>query len=127
VAALLTVVGYSVNGVIIIYDRIREYLPAGELTMDDVKGVVNKAVNDTFARSIITVMTTLMTTIPVAIFTSGAVKTFAVTLSIGFVIGTISALFIAPALYLFFRKNFYTPAVVVEGAITREDTERGVV
>lgn len=127
VAALLTVVGYSVNGVIIIYDRIREYLPAGELTIDDVKGVVNKAVNDTFARSIITVSTTLMTTIPVALFTSGAVKTFAITLSIGFVIGTISALFIAPALYLFFRKNFYTPEVVVEGAITREDTERGVV
>lgn len=127
VAALLTVVGYSVNGVIVIYDRIREYLPAGDLTIDEVKGVVNKAVNDTFARSVITVMTTLMTTIPVAIFTSGAVHTFAVTLSVGFVIGTISALFIAPALYLFFRQNFYTPAVVVEGTVTREDRERGVV
>jgi len=127
VAALLTIVGYSVNGVIVIYDRIRENLTADVLTMDDVKKVVNHAVNDTFSRSVITVMTTLMTTIPVAIFTSGAVRTFAVTLSVGFVIGTLSALFIAPALYLFFRKNFYVAPVVAEGEVTREDRERGVV
>ncbi len=127
IAAMLTVVGYSVNGVIVIYDRIRENLPAGELTLEEARKVVNTSVNQTWARSIITVMTTLMTTIPVAIFTTGAVKTFAVTLSVGFVIGTISALFIAPALYLFFRATFYTPVVVAEGEITREDRERGVV
>jgi preprotein translocase subunit SecF len=127
IAAMLTVVGYSVNGVIVIYDRIRENLPAGELTLEEARKVVNTSVNQTWARSIITVMTTLMTTIPVAIFTSGAVRTFAVTLSVGFVIGTISALFIAPALYLFFRATFYTPAEVAEGELTREDRERGVV
>ena len=127
VAALLTIVGYSVNGVIVIYDRIRENLTADDQTIEDVKKVVNAAVNDTFSRSVITVMTTLMTTIPVAIFTSGAVRTFAVTLTVGFIIGTISALFIAPALYLFFRKNFYVAPTVAESGITREDRERGVV
>ena len=127
VAGLLTIVGYSVNGVIVVYDRIREEMPAGEVSSEDVSKVVNIAVNNVFARSIITVMTTLMTTIPVAIFTTGAIKTFAVTLSIGFVIGTTSALFIAPALYVFFRKTFYVQAQVAEGAITREDRERGVV
>jgi preprotein translocase subunit SecF len=127
VAALLTIVGYSVNGVIVIYDRIRENLTADDQSIEDVKKVVNAAVNDTFSRSVITVMTTLMTTIPVAIFTSGAVRTFAVTLTVGFIIGTISALFIAPALYLFFRKNFYVAPSNVDTGLSREDRERGVV
>ena len=127
VAALLTIVGYSVNGVIVIYDRIRENLTADDQSIEDVKKVVNAAVNDTFSRSVITVMTTLMTTIPVAIFTSGSVRSFAVTLTVGFIIGTISALFIAPALYLFFRKNFYVAPSKVDTGLTREDRERGVV
>jgi preprotein translocase subunit SecF len=127
IAALLTVIGYSVNGVIVIYDRVRETMPAGPLSNEDLVPVVNKAVNDTFARSINTVLTTLFTTVAVAVFTDGSIRNFAVVLSAGFVIGTISALFIGPTVYLFFRKNFYTPEAVVDGAITREDTERGVV
>jgi preprotein translocase SecF subunit len=128
IAAMLTIIGYSVNGTIVIYDRIRETMPAGQVGFEEVKVVVNRAINDTFSRSINTVMTTLFTTVAVAVFTEGAVHNFALTLSVGFVIGTISSVLIAPTVYLFFRKNFYNGEAVVEaGSITREDRERGVV
>ncbi len=126
IAALLTVIGYSVNGVIVIYDRVRETTP-GEVTHEELIKIVNKAVNDTFARSINTVLTTLFTTVAVAVFTDGSIQSFAIVLSAGFIIGTISALFIGPTVYLFFRKSFYVPTVTAEGEITREDRERGVV
>lgn len=127
IAAMLTVIGYSVNGVIVIYDRIRETTPAGETGIAELTTIVNQAVNDTFARSINTVLTTLFTTVAVAIFTDGSIRNFGITLSVGFVIGTVSALFVAPTVYLFFRKNFYAPTVLVEGEISREDRERGIV
>jgi preprotein translocase subunit SecF len=129
IAAMLTVVGYSVNGVIVIYDRIRETTPAGVVEHKDLVTLVNQAINDTFARSINTVLTTLFTTVAVAVFTEGSIRTFAVTMSVGFIIGTISALFVAPTVYLFFRERFYVPPAegVVGNSITREDRERGVV
>lgn len=130
IAAMLTVVGYSVNGVIVIYDRIRETTPAGVVSHAELTKVVNQAINDTFARSINTVLTTLFTTVAVAIFTEGSIRAFAVTLSVGFCIGTVSALFVAPTVYLFFRERFYVPpteGAVDAMAITREDRERGVV
>ena len=129
IAAMLTVVGYSVNGVIVIYDRIRETTPAGVVSHSELIKIVNQAVNDTFARSINTVLTTLFTTVAVAVFTDGSIQTFATTMSVGFVIGTISALFVAPTVYLFFRERFYVPPVEagVVSEITREDRERGVV
>jgi preprotein translocase subunit SecF len=129
IAAMLTVVGYSVNGVIVIYDRIRETTPAGVVEHKDLVTLVNQAINDTFARSINTVLTTLFTTVAVAVFTEGSIRTFAVTMSVGFIIGTISALFVAPTVYLFFRERFYVPPAegAVGNSITREDRERGVV
>ena len=130
IAAMLTVVGYSVNGVIVIYDRIRETTPAGVVPHNELVKLVNQAINDTFARSINTVLTTLFTTVAVAIFTDGSIRAFAITMSAGFVIGTISALFVAPTVYLFFRERFYVPPVEGTGdvgEITREDRERGVV
>ncbi|HEY1101697.1 MAG TPA: protein translocase subunit SecF [Myxococcota bacterium] len=130
IAAMLTVVGYSVNGVIVIYDRIRETTPAGVVPHNELVSLVNQAINDTFARSINTVLTTLFTTVAVAIFTDGSIRTFATTMSVGFIIGTISALFVAPTVYLFFRERFYVPPVEGTGAnneLTREDRERGVV
>lgn len=128
IAAMLTVVGYSVNGVIVIYDRIRETTPAGVVSHEELTKLVNQAINDTFARSINTVLTTLFTTMAVAIFTEGSIRSFAITLSVGFCIGTVSALFVAPTVYLFFRERFYVPpADEAAGLITREDRERGVV
>ncbi len=129
IAAMLTVVGYSVNGVIVIYDRIRETTPSGVVPHDELVRTVNQAVNDTFARSINTVLTTLFTTVAVAVFTDGSIRTFATTMSVGFVIGTISALFVAPTVYLFFRERFYVPPVegAVADTLSREDRERGVV
>ena len=125
----LTVGGYSVNGVIVIYDRIRETTPSGVVPHDELVRTVNQAVNDTFARSINTVLTTLFTTVAVAVFTDGSIRTFATTMSVGFVIGTISALFVAPTVYLFFRERFYVPPVegAVADTLSREDRERGVV
>lgn len=131
VAALLTVIGYSINSTIVIYDRVRETVPAGgktPLSHDELRGYINKAINDTMNRTINTTVTTLFTSLAVFAFTSGAVKTFAAVLSVGFVVGAFSSVLIAPTVYLFFRKNFYNPesAQASEGP-SREERARGVV
>lgn len=131
VAALLATIGYSISHTIVIYDRVRETMPAeppGGLPFETVRHVVNKAVNDTLNRTINTTATTLFTTIGLWVFAGGSVKAFAATLTIGCLIGALSSLFMAPTIYLWFRKNFYrAPDPNAKQGLTREDRERGVV
>ena len=130
VAALLTTVGYSISHTIVIYDRVRETMPpepAGGHSFDTVKRVVNKAVSDTLNRTINTTITVLFTTVSVWIFAGGSVRAFAACLTVGCVIGAYSSIFMAPTIYLWFRKNFYRAPDNSRRGITREDRERGVV
>ncbi|MFZ9887199.1 MAG: protein translocase subunit SecF, partial [Myxococcota bacterium] len=115
IAAVLTVVGYSINDTIVLYDRVREVVPAEKrdlLTEGELKGFINQAINDTFSRTINTALTTLIATLALALFARGAVENFALVLSVGIVVGTWSSIFVAPAVYLFLRRHFHSPEAV---------------
>ncbi len=132
VAALLTTVGYSISHTIVIYDRVRETMPPEPpegLSQETVARVVNKACSDTLNRTINTTMTVLFTTVALWIFAHGSVRAFAACLSVGCVIGAYSSIFMAPTIYLWFRKRFYQPPQTggAKVGLTREDRERGVV
>lgn len=134
VAAVLTVVGYSINNTIVIYDRIRETMPdesAKRLSDEEVRKNVNRAINDTFSRTVNTTLTTLMASLALFFFAGGTVQNFAAVLSVGIVLGAFSSTFLAPATYLFFRKVLHRPEAEEQAkaktGLSREDKARGVV
>ena len=135
VAALLTVVGVSINNTIIVYDRIRETLPTTkDEDLDDqtLTACVNKAVNDTLSRTINTTLTTLFCSISLWIFAGGVIKSFAIVLTVGLALGAFSSTFAAPATYLFLKKYFgKRPANALLGksksGYTRADRDKGIV
>ena len=133
IAAILTVVGYSINDTIVIYDRIRERMPSeerGPISEEEVEAVVNRAVNETFSRSINTLITTLFASVALMLFTTGAIKTFATVLTVGFLVGGYSSIFVASALFLALRRNFHDPESGQkrrQAALSREEKARGVV
>lgn len=100
IAALLTIVGYSLNDTIIIYDRIRENLRAKAApTLNE---VINKSVNQTLSRTVITSGTTFMAVLALYIFGGAVIHDFALAMLIGVVSGTYSSIFVgAPVLALF--------------------------
>lgn len=130
IAAMLTILGYAINNTIVIYDRVRELLPAGQpdITHAELRAIVNRACNETLSRTINTTLTTVFTTVAVAVFSEGSVRTFAIVLSFGFFVGGFASHLIAPTVYLFFRKHFYNPAAATASTgPTKEERERGIV
>jgi SecD/SecF fusion protein len=93
VAAILTVIGYSINDTVIIFDRIREYLGIG--TSHDRKAIFNLAINTTLNRTIITSGTTLLVVLTLFIFGGEVLRGFSFALLVGIGIGTYSSVFIA--------------------------------
>jgi SecD/SecF fusion protein len=103
IAAVLTIIGYSINDTVIIFDRIREYKTL--YPKRDLKDNVNEALNSTISRTINTSATTLIVLIAIAIFGGEVIRGFAVALSVGILIGTYSSLFVAsPIVYDLFTK-----------------------
>jgi len=103
IAALLTIVGYSVNDTIVVFDRIREDLKL-------VKGksyqeIANLSINQTLSRTVLTSFTTLLTVIMLLIFGGGAVYDFALALFIGILVGTYSSIFVATPVVLMWHKE----------------------
>lgn len=102
IAAILTIVGYSINDTIVVFDRIRENTKGTRIEkLDD---TVNKSINQTLTRSINTSMTTLFTIIAVLILVP-SVRTFSLPITIGIISGTYSSIFIASPLYCLFKKK----------------------
>lgn len=93
VAAILTIIGYSINDTVIIFDRIREYIGMG--TQHDKAKIVNDALNDTLSRTIITAGTTLLTVVALLIFGGEVLRGFSFALLVGIVVGTYSSIFVA--------------------------------
>jgi SecD/SecF fusion protein len=93
IAALLTIVGYSINDTIVVFDRIREdaRLRKGR-TFEE---VVNKGINETLSRTIITSATTFLAVLMLFIFAPGALRDFSLTLMAGILVGTFSSVFVA--------------------------------
>ena len=103
VAAILLIAGYSINDTIVVFDRIREELknnPAGSL-----REVINRALNLTLSRTIITGGTTFLTAVTLILTTSGDVNDIAFTLLIGVITGTFSSLFIATPVFFWWHKG----------------------
>lgn len=103
VAAILTVIGYSINDTVIIYDRIREHLSLG--TVHDRARVFNDAINQTLNRTLITSGTTILVVVALLMFGGEVLRGFSFALLVGFVIGTYSSVFIAAPLVLDFEKK----------------------
>ena len=104
VAALLTIVGYSVNDTIIVCDRVRENMP--KMTKKPLREVINISVNQTLSRTILTVSTVLMATLALYIFGGGVIHDFAFTMLVGTITGTYSSIFVACPVVIFWEKLF---------------------
>ena len=96
IAAFLTIVGYSLNDTVVVFDRIRENSIVYK-TMN-FKDMVNKSLNDTLSRTVVTSITTLFVVLVLFIFGGEVLKGFAFALVLGVIIGTYSSLFIASAI-----------------------------
>lgn len=107
VAALLAIIGYSINDTVVIYDRVREIEEANpSLSM---KEVVNRAINETMSRTIITSLTTFIVAVIMFSMGGGVIHDFFFAMSIGIVAGTYSTIYIAaPMTILFSKKNTAT-------------------
>ena len=98
IAAILTIIGYSINDTVVIFDRIREYKTL--YPKRDLKSNINEALNSTLARTINTGGTTLVVMLAIAIFGGEVIRGFSVALIIGIVIGTYSSIFVGtPIVY----------------------------
>ncbi len=93
IAAILTVIGYSLNDTVIVFDRVREYLDYN--SSSDFKGLVNKALNSTLSRTINTSATTLVVLIAIFIFGGETIRGFVFAILVGILVGTYSSLFVA--------------------------------
>jgi SecD/SecF fusion protein len=103
IAALLTIIGYSINDTVIVYDRIREYMR--KYTNKPMAEVINSAVNSTLSRTIITSLTVLMVTFILFLVGGAGIKGFAFALFVGLLAGTYSSIFIAAPVMMDFSKN----------------------
>jgi preprotein translocase subunit SecF len=103
ISALLTILGYSVNDTIVVYDRIRENLRISKA--DNFELLINESVNQTLTRSLNTGLCALFVLLALALFGGDSIKYFALTLFIGIVAGTYSSIFIASPLLLLFQKK----------------------
>jgi SecD/SecF fusion protein len=114
VAALLTIVGYSVNDTIVVFDRIREdlQLVRGKSYLE----IANLSINQTLSRTLLTSVTTLLTVTMLLIFGGGAIKDFALALFIGILVGTYSSIFVATPVVLFWHRDDKLPGVAKEKA-----------
>jgi len=108
VAAVLTIIGFSINDTIVIFDRIREDLKLG--MRGTFREVMNKALNQTLTRTIITSGTVFLATFSLFIFGGGPVNDFAFTFLVGILTGTYSSVYIASAIVLWWHKG-HRPAI----------------
>lgn len=104
VAALLTIIGYSINDTIVIFDRIRENLKLHFRKNGDIVELVNTSIYQTMTRSIYTVSTVLFATFALYFFGGDTTKDFAFALLIGFFCGAYTSIFIASPLWVTFRR-----------------------
>ena len=99
IAAFLGIVGYSLNDTIIVYDRIREN--TGKNEKESFPSVINRSINETLSRTIMTSGTTLLVVLALLIFGGGVIQNFALALFIGIMVGTYSSVFVASPVLLY--------------------------
>jgi preprotein translocase subunit SecF len=105
-AALLTIVGYSLNDTIVVYDRIRENM--GRMRREVLEKTINISINETLSRTILTSVTTLIVVIILFLMGGGVIHDFTFALLVGIVVGTYSSVFVASPLVVLWEKRFPT-------------------
>ena len=106
IAAVLTIVGYSMNDTVVIYDRIRENLL--KYTKISISDVSNLSINETLARTIITSVTTLLALVSIYLLGGEILRGFSFAMILGVIIGTYSSIFVASPVLKFFKVSYKT-------------------
>ena len=123
VAAILTLVGYSMNDTIVVFDRMRENLKI--LRREKLESLMNISINQTLSRTILTSGLTLLTALALWLFGGPVLNTFSLALVIGIVIGTYSSMFIASPIVLFWQQFPGRPADRTLQRVRRAGARRG--
>ncbi|MDN3449203.1 protein translocase subunit SecDF [Planococcus sp. APC 3906] len=107
IAAVLTIVGYSINDTIVTFDRIRENMKRVKKieTEDQLADIVNRSLRQTLVRSVNTVLTVVLVVVALLIFGAPSITNFSIALLIGLIAGTYSSIFIAAQLWLVLKKR----------------------
>jgi SecD/SecF fusion protein len=105
IAAILTVIGYSINDTVVVFDRIREFLSLHHAKTDDPKAVINDAINNTLSRTIITALTVIMILLVLFIFGGDVIRGFSFALLVGVCFGTYSSICVATPVIIDFGKK----------------------
>ncbi|ASU33761.1 protein translocase subunit SecDF [Mucilaginibacter xinganensis] len=105
IAAILTVIGYSINDTVVVFDRIREFLNLHHAKNDDPKTVINDAINNTLSRTIITALTVVLILLVLFIFGGDVIRGFSFALLIGVCFGTYSSICVATPVIIDFGKK----------------------
>lgn len=117
IAAVLTIIGYSINDTVVVFDRIREYRQL--YPTRNVKDTINSSVNSVLSRTFVTSLSTLVVLIPMIFFGGESIRGFVMSLSIGIIVGTYASMFIAtPLAYDFGHRHL--DAKADEGASSRQ-------
>jgi len=103
IAAFLAIIGYSLNDTIIVYDRIRENL--GKHNKESFTFILNRSINETLSRTIITSGTTLLVVLSLFVLGGGVIHNFAFAMLVGVLVGTYSSIFVASPLLLLWQKK----------------------
>ncbi len=103
IAALLTIIGYSLNDTIVVFDRIRENVK--KLRRESLKEVINVSINETLSRTILTSVTTLVVVVVLFLLGGGVIHDFAFALLVGVIVGTYSSIFVASPILLFLEEK----------------------
>ncbi len=98
IAAVLTIIGYSLNDTIVVFDRIRENTKL--MRGKTVERIVNTSITQSLSRTLITSLTTLLAVLPLFIFAKGSIRLFALNLIVGIIVGTYSSIFVASPILL---------------------------
>src|SRR6185436_11839998 len=106
VAGLLTVMGYSVNDTVIVFDRIREN--QAKLKDKKIERIIDISINEMLVRTILTSSTVFATTLIMNIFGTGLVKNFAFAMNVGVIVGTYSSIFLAAPIFMYISRKYYS-------------------
>lgn len=122
IAAILTIIGYSINATVVILDRVRSDMKIVEAK--SFKDILNSSLTSTLSRSVITTVTTLFAVLSLVVFTTGDIKNFAIALVVGLISGCYSSLFIAGAFISLVRKNWKPVAVLPKVSLAADTEEK---
>jgi preprotein translocase subunit SecF len=107
IAAILTVIGYSMNDTIVVFDRVREN--ASRLRDKKFDRIVNISINETLSRTILTSATVFFVTLAMNIWGTGVIRDFAFAMNVGVIVGTYSSIFVAAPILIWLNERFFKP------------------